>query len=193
MAYDACTDLLYVSDGRQTTVRRQSPLAICDFPEVRCCTPSPSAQTWHGFDIEPQPARSVGSSCMDPACGNCPNTTLETVGDASVGNPFFALRVRGGPAGQFAALALSGGPCAVPGLPALCGTWHLPNPFFLPGQQLTSSTPARCDGTATWALPLPKLWALCQVRLCAQVVVLCQSPAGIGAGLTNALDIPFSN
>jgi hypothetical protein len=116
---------------------------------------------------------------------------LVNVGDASIGNPFHAFQVQNGQPGTIAVLAIGRGPCVVPGAQALCGFWHVGGPFFLPGQTLAGA--GTCDGTATWPFPVPYLYELCGISLCAQALTICQGPAGFGLGLTNALDVAFSD
>lgn len=191
MAFDSCSGLLYVSDGRKTSIRRRSTSSVCSFTDVGCCSPSPSAQTWHGFDIESSHAAKVGRSCLGQTCRNCPDVELVTIGDPAVGNPAFAFRIQKGQAGTIGYLGLNVGGCRVPGIALACGFWHLNANMFLFAPQVLAGT--GCDGTATWALPVPKDFALCHVPICAQGVFVCTSPAGASVGLTNALGFHIGN
>ncbi len=190
LAFDECRQELIMSDGAQTLTMRRAGVGPCAFLPTQCCPLSPAVATygWVGFDIEPLHPTSVGVSCLGPNCAPCPNMNLATSGDPVIGNPLFSLDLSGAPLGSVFALAVSGGPCVVPGLPIFCGLWHLQmaTTVFLPMVPVAGGAP--CQGAASVPLPIPKNYSLCGVPLCFQGVVICLSTSGPGFGLTNAVD-----
>jgi hypothetical protein len=185
MAFDDCTDRIYVTDG----VRVLSGVFLqpCGATSFACCAAALVAP-YYGLDIEAEHPVRVGASCLQAACGACPSLSLSAVGDPSLGNPAFALRISGAPTGGLSAIALSAGPCGA-GLPLWCGLLH---PAFPPGFvfPLPLAGGGACGGTATQPLPIPMMPWTCGLKLCAQGAILCV-PAG--NGLTNALELTLSD
>jgi hypothetical protein len=187
MAYDPCADQLYVSDGAQTVTLQRDPTTVCSFRPVACCAPSPSAQTWHGFDIESDHPGQVGQSCFGPGCAGCNSMTLSGIGDPAIGNGAFALSIDNGEANAIAILGLGIGACVRPGVGIGCGFWHVPGAILFPAQILGG---LGCNGSAYYPLPIPALYQLCGVQVCTQAFVIC--PGG-GFGLTNAVQLTLSS
>lgn len=191
MTYDACEGALYVTDGTQTVVLRSRPTAPCDFVAVACCPRSPGLGTyvWHGIDIEPVHAGSVGASCTGLNCPTCPAMALSAIGDPVVGNPQFGLSLANAPSPSVFVGAIAPGPCHLPGLPVFCGRWHtdLAGIVWLPGLGLAGAP--GCNGNIDVRLPIPYDYVLCGANLCVQGVVVCRNSTAFGLGLTNALEL----
>lgn len=192
MTYDACTQLLYVTDGRQTAIfSNRAATSPCDFVPVGCCPRSPgiAGYTWHGLDLEPAHPRAVGTSCLNDRCPDCNTMALTAHGDPALGNPAFRIDLTDAPTGGLFQLGIAAGPCTA-GFPIFCGRWHtdITTLVLLPFVPINGSV--RCDGTASVGLPVPKDYALCGARLCAQGIVVCP-PFALppSLGLTNALDL----
>jgi len=183
LAYDDGTDQIYATDGH--AVLRATFVPPCVAIQFQCCA-APLVAPWYGLCLEPDHPAVVGRACLEPACGSCTALALGTLGDPTLGNASFALRVGGGPVGAVAVPMLHPGACGV-GVPFLCGLYHLavlPPALILPPAGLAGTT--ACGGAATFALPIPMDPALWGSQFCAQVVVVCL-PAGLG--LTNALGL----
>ncbi len=192
MTYDACDGLLYVTDGQQTAIfTNRIATDPCTFTPVGCCPRSPGllGYSWHGIDIEPVHPRAVGMSCLADRCPDCNTMALSAHGDPVLGNPAFRIDLTDAPTGGLFQLGVAAGPCTA-GFPIFCGRWHtdIPTLVLLPFAPITGTT--RCDGTASVGLPVPKDYALCGARLCAQGIVVCP-PFALppSLGLTNALDL----
>ncbi|MEZ5965599.1 MAG: hypothetical protein R3F56_17325 [Planctomycetota bacterium] len=193
MAYDACDQLLYLTDGSQTAIySNRVGTTPCDFQAVGCCGRSPGLGgfVWHGLDVEPRHPLAVGASCVGRGCPNCAAMALSAAGDPAVGNPRFAIELSNAPTNGFFQLGLAAGPCRPVGLPIFCGSWHtdLATLVLLPFVSISGN--AICDGAATIGLPIPKDYALCGAALCAQGIVIC-APVSLppAVGLTNALEL----
>jgi hypothetical protein len=188
MAYDECTDTIYISDGRQTSEQRVvfTPSSRCPILRPVSCCPlnHPAGEMWAGFDIEPTHPRRLGSGCTQRSCANCPNVTLSALGDPTIGNSQFGLQIDNGPTGSIGLVFLSPGPCTA-GIPIGCGQFlpALP-PILLPPFGLAGA--GACGGTGAVGLPIPNDYSLCNVLLCTQGIILCPG-APVGIGLTNAL------
>jgi hypothetical protein len=189
LAYDDCSDTLYATDGRIiANVPFLQPPCLTGLA-TRCCQTG-TAESWYGLDLEPSHAVVRGSACLTAPCPACNQLRLEAIGDPTLGNPAFVLRVAAAPDGALVFPLLGRGP-ATAGVPALCGLFHLllpPAPLVLP-QVATSGM--QCSAGATVPLPIPPDLALCGANLCTQAVVVCLQ--GLGTGLTNALDLTVSD
>lgn len=193
LAHDTCEERLYVSDGQDTVVLDTSNLDNnCDVTLVSCCNVPPGNQSWFGFDIEPVHAVTVGQSCTDQNCASCPNMTLSEVGNATIGNQSYAVRITDGPGRSFATIGIGAGACSPPGLPLFCGRWHaLSFPVIFTPVFPLNGTPGMCDGNGAARIPIPFDFGLCRGTVCLQGVIACPtgSPFLLGFGLTNALDV----
>src|SRR5690606_25107659 len=83
MAYDDCTDRLFVTDGTRTLAATFTP--PCTASRFACC-PAPLVAPWYGLDVESRHPVTVGRSCLQAPCAACPNLALDTVGDPALGN-----------------------------------------------------------------------------------------------------------
>jgi len=186
MAYDDCTDRIYVTDGSKVLRARFVP--PCGALEFECCAAAVVAP-YYGLDLEADHPASIGRACLQASCGTCTGLALGAVGDPALGNAGFALRVRGAPVGALAVLALHPGPCAA-GLPLWCGLYH---PAAIP-PAVTLALPlagaGTCGAEGEVPLPVPMAPWLCGAKLCAQAAIFCVPS---GHGLTNALELPFSD
>jgi hypothetical protein len=190
MAYDECADVLYVSDGRQTSVQDVVwGTAVCPTLRPLSCCPlgAPSGMLWADFDLEPIAPRILGSSCTLRPCANCPSMALGTVGDAVVGNGSWAFTISQAPAGATGFVIFNFGACQP--IPFGCGQVLPVLPAFVRGPVALGGIGA-CDGNGVFPTPIPNDFNLCDALLCAQGVVLC--PGG-GFGLTNGLVIPIGS
>lgn len=185
LAYDECNDIIYISDGRQTSVQSViwSPSQPCPrLLPLSCCTLASLGELWAGFDVTPVRHGKLGTSCTPPNCPSCPSMSFDPIGKPVVGNTQFKLRLSGAPANGAGYLLLNAGPC----LPISFGCGQL---FpALAGILVLGPVPvggaAPCGGQTDFSLPIPNNYALCGLKFCAQAGVVC--PAG-GLALTNGL------
>jgi hypothetical protein len=186
MAYDDCTDRVFVTDG----VRVLSAVYVepCGAINFACCAAALVAP-YYGLDLEAEHPARVGAACLQGTCGVCPNFALTTVGDPAIGNPAFALRVNGGPVGGAALFVLDPGPCAA-GVPLFCGLYHpaaIPPAFSF---AVALAGAGACTASATLPLGIPMMPWACGQKLCAQAVIFC-IPGG--RGISNALELTLSD
>ena len=188
LAYDCCPKrTLYVTDGARNLELATGDSTRCQFTPGRCC---PASGPYRGLAMIPGwTLKHVGKNCLGKPCPSCPNMYMGTSGgDPSLGNPDFSLDLVNAPGGlptKFAILYLRVGACG-PGLPIFCGAFH-PLPFHL-GPFVVPISGAGCNGFAKVPLPIPALDALCGLKLCSQYLILCPSAAGLGVGLSNAIE-----
>lgn len=183
LAYDDGLDTLILTDGNTEMRLRLNP--PCGILGVDCCN-APVIAPYYGLDIEPAHSVTVGSTCVAGTCAACPNVSLGSLGDPSLGNPDFTLRVANGAPGSLAFFFMGVGACT-PGVPVLCGLFH-PSlaPVFLGNAPLVGAGP--CGGVADFNLPIPMAPALYGGEVCVQSVLVC--PPG-SVSLTNALGLKF--
>jgi hypothetical protein len=196
MTFDECSDTLYLSDGRQTSVQVAvfSPTSPCPvLRPVACCVLNhPAGETWYGFDIMSIVGRRLGGSCTSRPCPNCPNMSFDAVGAAVPGNGSFGFRFDDAPTGARGYVFINFGACSA--VPLFCGTFFpalVPPPIGL-GPILLNGAGV-CDGTGFMPVPIPNDFNLCNALLCVQGLVVCSSTAGIGLGLTNAVVVPIGS
>lgn len=190
MAYNPCTQVLYLTEGNAVLKLDISNLSS---PKnlnttTACCKLNQTGKTWAGLAIVPNSVvKSVGSSCLGSGCPSCSSMKLDFVGgDLALGNQDLAIQITGAPAGGTAGFFLSPGQCQTPGLslPGLCGAVHISTatPLFIGNFGL--GTGSGCTGSLKLGTPMPSSASLCGVTICSQFLIRCPS----GAGLTNALE-----
>lgn len=188
VAYDDCKGVIWMTDGRQVMGAVWNR-ATCTAPQiVQCCMPAGLPEPFVGLCVNPSHAASLGTSCTNPVCPACPLMAHTTVGDPTIGNPAFGLRLDNAPALQSAWLLLNVGSCG-PGiaLPPWCGPFRVPIPgIFVLGPVGTGGT-VGCTGALNLGLAIPNNPAFCGLRLATQYLVFCQSTAGFGTGVSNCL------
>ena len=200
LAHDACHDMLYITDGRQTTygVVTVSTAGACSIKHVDCCplTVNIAGDSFTGICIRPEPEISTGASCTRPACQNCSAVMRAVlVGDAVLGNPAFGFGLRNAPSNTSAvAFAANVGACTSPGLNlGICANIRVPlGPvpplvliFGVPGAAGT------CNFNFTLPAPLPLNSGLCGRNYSFQWVVGCKgNPANFG--ITNCVTFRIS-
>jgi len=194
LAYSACRRSLYATDGNATfQIFAVDPLK-CEFSPGACCKKQTPGE-YLGLDFVPGwRSASVGKNCTGKPCPDCPAMAIGTVGgDPSLGNPSFGIEISGAPAGSVGLLFLAPGGCGNGfQFPFLCGpVFPLPAALVvgvpLPGGMLP------CSGAGQVPLAIPPSIALCGGVLCAQWVVVCQTPVASGFGLTAALQFTLAS
>lgn len=190
LAYDACSRVLYATDGQSTvTLRMDDPLR-CRVTRLGCCKKQ-TRDRFAGLAVVPGwRSRAVGKSCTGSGCRSCPGMRAGLAGgDPSLGNGDFAATLSGAPDGGQAFFVLGAGTCgAGVTLPILCGKIYprlSPQPAVLGPFPLGGGT--GCSGAARAALPIPVDPSLCGAALCAQWAVLCGAPPR-GLGLSGAVE-----
>ncbi|MEM7199435.1 MAG: hypothetical protein AAF628_04165 [Planctomycetota bacterium] len=172
-AWDACQGGLWLTDGRQTTLRQLG--AGCALgPELQCCI-NPTFEPYTGIDLLPSTEDPAGPNCTSGTCNICPTMAHTLVGDPTLGNPSFGLLLDDAPSGSSAFVFLNIGACASPGVfaPPLCAPLLVPvvpppgsaGPFFVPG--------AGCGDVFLPLGPLPGAPSLCGLTLSTQWVGFC--------------------
>jgi hypothetical protein len=185
LAFDDCINALFATDGNTTIrIRMAPPCVILAFD----CCPAPVLGQYYGLDLEPEHTTPRGSTCVAGTCAACPGVGLSTIGDPSLGNGEFKLRVGNGVPGSLAFFFLGTGPCT-PGVPFLCGTFHPALAPILLGSSVLAGGGA-CSGVTDFNLPIPMNGALCGNGVCIQAVLVCP-PASLS--LTNAVGLQFSD
>lgn len=188
LAFDACRKELYATHGAVTSVIFVSD-PMCKFLLRRCCTKGTPGY-YRGLAVVPGwKTQNVGKPCMGKPCASCPSMSSGLYGgDPGLGNTAFGLALTQAPAGSIAIPVLGVGNCTK-GLPFFCGFLHPAfapiSPLILPAQAVTGSG---CSGTAMQPLPLPTGAGLCGQVFCAQWVIFCPSPIGLGVGLSDATE-----
>ncbi|MHC4076999.1 MAG: hypothetical protein ACYST0_01015, partial [Planctomycetota bacterium] len=195
MAYNSCTQILYVTEG---TVMLKMDISNLSKPvnlnaSTPCCKFNVQRKAWAGLAIVPNSViKSVGTSCLSSGCPSCSNMTLGfTGGDLALGNQDLAIQITGAPAGGTAGFYISLGNCVIPGLslPGLCGAIHTPisagQPLFIGNFSLSSGS--GCTGTMKIPTPMPSDRAVCNTTICSQFLIRCPS-GGSAGGLTNAIE-----
>ncbi len=194
LAYDSCTQRLYITDGTETKILLAINPAKCQWKDLSCCKKQSSGR-WMGLAVIPGWSQSAkGKPCIGKGCAFCPKLDLRLVGgDPSLGNRDFGIAVTGGPLNSFGLLVLGSGPCTQGlRLPFFCGALYpalapLP-PLLFPAAALTGST--QCSGSTTVPLPVPVIPSLCRQSFCAQWLVFCGSTSA--SGLSQAVQFQFT-
>ena len=171
LGWEPCRQLLYATDGVGLVGSQLLP--NCQVNPAICC-PGPFAAPLIGLDVMPSNAVPMGVSCTQGACPVCPAMRHDTVGDATIGNPFFALTLRNAPSGAVSILVISIGQfCTPPGFPLFfCGPILTPPPLTTFGGFPTGGT-GGCSGGILFPVPLPPNPALCGMPMSSQFVGLC--------------------
>ncbi len=187
VAYDACTGTVWCTDGL-SSVGLTIDLSRCTAREVACCQHTLS-EFFAGLCWMPSRATSTGRACSAAPCAACLAITHETIGDPTLANPAFGLRVSGAPAPSTAYAILGVGACTggIP-IPPLCGSVYAPlvpiaplvlGPVPVPGL-------SACSGTASLTVAIPANASLCGAMFCSQMLGVCTSGATLGTWLSNA-------
>ena len=192
LAYDACTQLAYATDGAVTQT-----LGIdsknCRVKQGKCCKKQ-AGGTWRGLALVSTWKKTVTTkSCTSRPCPSCPNMRLNCRGgDAVMGNTNFGFQVTGAPAGSIGVLVVGFGACKNPGLPFGCGRLVTPFapifPLVYPASVIGGSGSA-CSGAAKWPFPIPGSAKVCKLVLCTQLAIFCPTSVGFGSGLSNSVQI----
>ena len=190
LAYDACTQILYATNGNETRVLRLIDPISCRVQDLGCCARQAGGGFWAGIDVVPGWSRlDLGQSCLGAPCPQCPVLQADLAGgDPSLGNQDFAAALNNGPAGSSAWLLLGAGRCT-PGLPFpfLCGPLYpVPAPLIVVSAALQGSG---CLGAARVPLPIPVDTGLCGGTLCSQWIVSC---SGGGFGVSNGVQFTIA-
>ncbi|MHC4852050.1 MAG: hypothetical protein ACYTKC_02935 [Planctomycetota bacterium] len=201
LAYDACRDMLYITDGKQTTYGVVSVNATsCSIKQAGCCplVVNTAGDTYTGLCLQPHREEPVGKSCTAPGCNDC-SEVMEAVmvGDAVLGNPTFGFALRNAPSNTDAiAFAANIGGCTSPGVNlGYCANIRVPV-FGLPlpltvlfiGIPPTAGT---CGRNFTLPAPLPLNPVLCGNTYSFQWVIQCNgNPSNFG--VTNCVSFRVS-
>jgi len=212
LAYDSCTDRLFLTDGR-LTVYGQLPISLnktsnkveCGAPiaggkkafkiEGCCANNLAAAEKYTGLALLPKRRGNMGTSCSTKACNSCPNMAAGTRGDPILGNSAFGITLTGAPSNYTAsALAIGLGTCSSTGLElGFCETVRVstkPSPillFFGPAKPATGT----CGATALLPAPVPLDIALCKLEVSIQWLVECKG-SPVGHAMTNCHSFRFS-
>lgn len=191
--YDPCRRVVWLTDGLQTAAYRVD-LAQCVMQNIACCTLNlPTTDIYVGLCVRPSESTSVGASCTNPPCANCPNMR-HTTSWAAIGG-VLAFDLHDAPAPSQVVLALGFGPCQTPGvgLPFLCAPIRIflgpPPPIFAGAFAVPG---VGCGGQRTVRVRVPLDVALCGAPLSSQYIVGCVSGGNVGFGITNCVDTQIS-
>ena len=188
LAHDCCKNVLWATDGL-LHVGSTYRLATCTANPFTCCRNPVTSEPLIGLCMLPSIATTkdqtaTSKSCTAPSCPVCPTMAHSMIGQPTLGNPGFQLRLDNAPGGASAILLLNVGPCGV-GVPFACGQIFVP----LPGLVALGPFPtggAGCGGSHGLTLSLAPNPAFCGFTLSTQYAVVCPG-APIGIGLSNCL------
>jgi hypothetical protein len=184
LAYDACAEVLWVTDGRFTKGISFDPISCAVLGETQCCTNT--GEPYVGLDVLANNETTSGVSCTAPSCPACPTMAHVLPNDPYVGCATFSLDLINAPGASTAILFLNIGACGPPVLaPPFCAGLRVPlvpPPFT--GFPLTGGTPGLCNGMASFNISIPLDPTLCGTQLCSQYLGICL-PTGLYA--SNAL------
>ncbi len=121
LAHDSCRNMLFITDGKQTTYGVVTAGATsCSIQHVDCCLLGSNAagDSFTGLCVQPDPTESLGTSCALSGCQGCgPVMRAALTGAAVLGNPSFGFELRNAPSNTTAlAFAANVGACSSPGL-----------------------------------------------------------------------------
>lgn len=193
LAYNACADMVYATDGAVTShIRVQDPKK-CKFSLVACCKKQ-LAGDWKGLAMIPGwSLKRVGKSCIGKPCPNCTSMVHHLAGgDTSLGNPDFKLMLSNAPANQIGILYIKLGAAGAGIQPNfLCAPFYA----FPPALFVVTGLPgvAPCGGKGQVSLPLPNSKKLCGLKLTTQWLVLCKKGNNFGLSLSNALEFSLAS
>jgi len=198
LGFDPITSTLFMTDGRQT-LESKFDLQSCTLSEVRCCGGvQPVNEPYVGLEFLPSRATILGRSCLDSICGTCPNAVGQhtAIGDPTLGNPSFALRMDGLPPQSLtvvkaAFLIVGAGPCQSPGIKVLpfCGPLLVPVQPLIPiviGPLSPVGTVA-CTAYVSVTLAVPIDRSLAGQVLSSQFVMTCTHQLAVGTAVSNCL------
>lgn len=181
LAYDACADVLWVTDGRFTT-GLSIPSPSCTPVPVQCCINT--GEPYIGLDVLANNEVAVGPNCTAGSCPSCATMVHSLGSDPYFGNAAFSLDLDNAPGATPAWLLFNVGASTPPVFsPPLCAGIRVLGFSF---GVVTSGAPGVCNGAVTLNFPLPLNPSLCGVTCSSQYLGLC-------GGLTdsyvsNALD-----
>lgn len=198
LAYDDCRRTLWATDGSlvvgiAVSVTATTPPTPCGFQIVSCCK-IPPTEHYCGLCVMPSEPTPTGTNCTKAPCPACPTMVHDSVGDPTIGNPAFALRLVNAPAGAPAVLALNAGACTSPGIPIsiFCGNLLVPLPGIITFGVGTGGT-IGCTGGVTFPLPVPLNPWLCGRTLSSQFLLVCFATSGFGTGVSNCLSFTVTS
>ncbi|MFY9343302.1 MAG: hypothetical protein WAT39_12475 [Planctomycetota bacterium] len=187
VAVDWAARRIYLTDGLQTisTYYWLPPNFLFGFG-VNCCTLF-TPDHLIGLAWRPGGATPFGGPCANGTCTPCP-MVHGLVNDSNMGNLGFQLRLTNAQSGGVALCHVSWGSCSSPGwnIPGLCG------PLWTTTNTLTTLSalvlgPPGCNGTATFALPLPPIAIFGYPPVSSQCIELCPG-GGLNTAMSNCLD-----
>lgn len=200
LAYDACTQTLYLTDGRivtAATITWDPTQGICNAKYIGCCNKQPG-ETLTGLCVVQKRVDSVGTSCVAAPCVACPGMVAGTYGSAFLGNRNFALTLRNAPTGSTPAfLAVGVGACSTTGFSlGFCGPVRVglvQAPILLP-VRVTRSGATACDGEVTISLAIPFHSTFCGTPVSTQWVMNCPGvPTGTGHAISNCVTFELTS
>ena len=182
LAYDACADVLWATDGRFTTGLSISPTSCTPLGAIQCCVNT--GEPYCGLDVLANNETSVGTPCTAGTCPTCASLVHRLGSDPYFGNAAFSLNLANAPGGTPAWLFFAVGPTGPPVFsPPLCAGMRV-LAFNFP--VVTSGTPGLCNGAVNFNFPLPNNPALCGVACSSQYLGICGTLAD--TYVSNALD-----
>jgi hypothetical protein len=190
LACDWGAQMLYASNG-VTTARMNyawsgSNLVVLS---TDCCPGIAVLDPTVGITIHPSQATSVGSSCNNGSCPNCP-MIHSLRNDPVVGNMDFHLSVDGAFGNSFSFCMIGDSPCNPAGIaiPPLCGPVLVGGYVGYLGPNLITGGTSVCGNSSHFSLPLPPIPALVGDVYSSQVLNLCVGAGGsLGFAMSNCL------
>lgn len=193
LTYDACSDMIYATDGQMTSQIQVVDPKACKFSLVACCKKQLTGD-WRGLAVIPEwSIKRVGRPCIGKPCAACNNMVhLLAGGDSSLGNPDFALTLSNAPANQIGVCYIKIGTAGPPIQPPfLCGPFYAFPPAIFVVQVLPGALP--CGGLGNVPLPIPNTQKLCGLTLTSQWLVVCTQGSAFGFSLSNAVEFTLAS
>jgi hypothetical protein len=172
LAYDACPDVLWVTDGRFTVGLSVNPITCTVTGSIQCCVNT--LEPYIGLDVLSNTETSSGSNCTAGTCPTCPTMEHVLPSEPYLGNAAFSLDLIDAPGGATVFALVNAGPCT-PGLtlPPFCAPFFVSLASPIVFGTVTGGTPGMCNGAASVPLPIPNLPWFCGVPLCSQYIGFC--------------------
>lgn len=191
LAVDPGNRTLYLTDGTQTlawgyTAGPGPSITFDPVGAIRCC-PAFAGDRFVGLAWQPAGAVPAGRRCANGGCAVC-TMAHTTVGDSSLGNGQFALKLTGVPAGSTVFTAFQIGHCVATGvlLPFLCGPLSLTTqqPVSTLGPIVVPPGAGCAAAPLLFPLPLPVTPSLAGLPVATQCIAFC---TGGGSTISNCL------
>lgn len=195
LAHDCCKNVLWATDGINWIAMSYN-LATCTGNVVTCCKLPFTTEPLIGLCMLPSIATSkdqtaASKSCTAPICPACPAMEHTMVGQPTIGNPGFTLRLDNAPAASTGVLVLNLGACGA-GVPFGCGQIFVPTAGWIVLGPFGTGGGVGCTGGNALTLSLAPNPFFCGFTFSTQYAVICIGGGAFGTALSNCLSWAIS-